>query len=269
VAVAAIAALFFAASTARAGVVDFVIDPTQSFMTQQSILDLTAGMGGIQNTAPAFPGSDTTSLYGQMFIDVQPGSLQFVPGSQISNAIGAPGVAGVPGAFRPFDPVVSDPVGPPPAGINPNSNYGLVTPGIGLTAVIYNLVNTLAPGAAMPLVGNNFNLAGQTALATSGRQAFVSFLGNDTGSLVGVPTFFGTLAADIGTWDGTTLTIPIHSTFTINVTNDPFPIFQTATVVGQIVAVPRVVPEPSTMVLFGFGVVGLLTAAWRKRVRKA
>jgi hypothetical protein len=182
----------------------------------------------------------------------------------------------VPGSFRPFDPVVSDPVGPPPAGINPNSNFGLVTPSIGLTAVIYQLVNTLNPGAPMPLVGNNFDLAGQTATAVAGRQAFVSFLGNDTGSLVGVPTFFGTLGPgvptpgiDVGTWDGTTLTIPIHSQFTIQVTDDPFPIFQTATVVGQIVATPRIVPEPSTMVLFGFGVVGLLTAAWRKRVRKA
>jgi hypothetical protein len=41
-----------------------------------------------------------------------------------------------------------------------------------------------------------------------------------------------------------------------------------STVEGQIVADP-VVPEPSTMVLAAFGVVGLLSYAWRTRKRKA
>ncbi|REK19528.1 MAG: PEP-CTERM sorting domain-containing protein [Planctomycetota bacterium] len=269
VAVAAMAALFSATSVARAGVLPFTIDETQSFLTYQTVIDLTAGMGGIQSTTPAFPGSDTTSLYGEMYIDVQPASIAFAPGSQISTAVNAsPGVGGIPGNYRPFDPVVSDPVGPPPQGTTPNSNFGLVAPGIGLTAVIYNLVNTLVPGAPMPLVGNNFDLAGQQGAAVDGRQAFVSFLGNDTDSIVGSPIFFGSAAPDIGTWDGTTLTIPIHSTFTTLITDDPFDIFTSFNLTGQIVATVRTVPEPSTMVLAGFGVVGLLSCAYRARLKK-
>jgi hypothetical protein len=38
----------------------------------------------------------------------------------------------------------------------------------------------------------------------------------------------------------------------------------TSYISGVIVANPKV-PEPSSMVLLGFGVVGLLTYAWRKR----
>lgn len=262
VAIAAAAALFLFAAEVRANIVDFVIVQPVSTLQQSNIIFGPAI--GINGTVPVAPGSDTTTMFGHIWVDITPTTIQLMPGSYISLA--------TTGVYPPHDPVISDPVGPPPVGADPG-NFGLAIPGLGLFANQYNLRldngNVYLPSSPMGLAGVNFNLAGQGMQFVDGRQAFVSGLGNDTGDLVGFPViFFGSNAADVGTWDGTTLTIPIHSTLTFNVTTDFGGIDETVIMTGAIVAVPYV-PEPSTMTILGFGVVGLLSYAWRARKRRA
>jgi hypothetical protein len=287
VAIAAAAALFLFATEVRANVVDFVLVQSSSWLIQNSKI---FGPGiGIHNSIPQyglptplvsgpFPngqpptGSDSTTYYGHIYVDINPTTIQLMPGSSMRAAIGWPGDGGSPGRYQPHDPVYSDPSFVNP-GFNDNSNYGLSIPTLGVKSVQYGIRldngNVYAPSTTMGRAGNNFNLAGQGIGFTLGRQAFVSGLGNDTSSLIGDPmAFYGTNGSDIGTWDGTTLTIPVHSQFTFNVTTDFGGIDQTLFITGQLVAIPYV-PEPSTFTLVGFGIVGLLSYAWRARKRNS
>ena len=138
-------------------------------------------------------------------------------------------------------------------GFNNNSNYGLAIPTLGVLSVQHGLRmdngNAYAPSSPMGCAGNNFNLAGQGTGWILGRQGFVSGLGNDTSDVIGDPSiFFGSNGADIGTWDGVTLTLPVHSKFSFNVTTDFGGIDEDFILTGQLVAVPYV-PEPSTFTL--------------------
>ena len=111
--------------------------------------------------------------------------------------------------------------------------------------------------------GGQFDLDGQAMQFVDGREAFVSNLANVTDNVIGnAAVVFGTAGADIGTWDGLTLTIPIHSAFTFDITSDFGGIQRTLSFTGQLVARP-VVPEPSSFVLAALGLVVL--AAWGRR----
>jgi hypothetical protein len=273
VAIAALAALFLFATNAQANMVEFEVN--QGLSTLKYTTKLTGpAVGGVAPGTPQYAGTDTTSYFGRMYVDIQDTTIQLLPGAYISAAVGAPGEGGVPGLYAPFDKVFADPSSATP-GFNPNSNYGIAVAAIGLKAVLYNLRIDNgapafgAPSTAMTLAGNNFNLAGQALTMVAGRQAFISALGNDTGDTIGDPlAFFGTAGSDIGTWDGTTLTLPVHSSFSFVVTNDFGGISQFVDIEGQLVLVP-VVPEPTTLTLCGLGIVGLLSYAWRARKRKA
>lgn len=270
VAIAALAALLCSATTARANLVDFVIVQAASSLKQ--VNKIYGPAVGSQTSVAQAPGSDTTNVYGHIYVDLNPGTIKLTNSSSISYV--------TTGNYAPFDPVINDPVGPPPVGTTPG-NYGLAMPGILLSAVQHgikaNFSTILGPISNLPLVGNNFPLGGTALEFTAGRQAFVTALGNDTGDMVGIPTFASgtfndntstyTPGAGMGTWDGTTLTIPINSKFTFRVTSDFGGIDEDVIFTGQIVAVPYI-PEPSTVTLLGFGVVGLLSYAWRARKRK-
>jgi hypothetical protein len=227
---------------------------------------------GNQNSVAQAPGSDTATVYGHIYVDLNPGTIKLTNLSSISWA--------TTGNYAPYDPVYTDPVGPPPVGTTPG-NYGLAMPGILLSAVQHGLEANFGgplPINDIPLVGNNFALGGTSLAFTQGRQAFVTALGNDTGDVIGNPLFASgtyndntstyTPGAGVGTWNGTTLTIPINSKLTFRVTSDYGGIDEDVMFTGQIVAVPFV-PEPSTVTLLGFGVVGLLSYAWRARKRKS
>lgn len=277
VAIAAAAALFLSATVARANVVDFVLDQNLSALKQTVKLIGPAfnAFGGSVSSLPQSANADQVSLYGHIYVDIQPNSLQFLAGSYITF------VGKGNGNYAPLDPVISDPVGPPPVGIQPNSDFGYSFPfnPLNLSATLYNLRwdFTAPPQSGLPmgvpstpvgLAGQNFDMTGQAMSYTDGRQAFVSGLGNDTAGVIGFPALYGTGGSDIGIWDGATLTIPIHSKIQFRVTNDNGGIDEQVLVTGQMVATP-VVPEPSSMTLLGFGVVGLLSYAWRARKRKA
>jgi hypothetical protein len=277
VAIAAAAALFLSAASARANVVDFVLDQSLSSMKQtiKLIGPVFAPFGGSVSSLPQSANADQTSLFGHIYVDLQPNSIQFLPGSYITF------VGKGSGNYAPLDPVIHDPPGPPPVGIQPNSDFGYSFPfaPLNLTATLYNLRwdFTAPPQSGLPmgvpstpigLAGQNFDMSGQAMSYTDGRQAYVSGLGNDTSGVIGFPSLYGTGGSDVGTWDGTTLTIPMHSKIQFNVTTSNGGIDEQVLIVGQLVATPFV-PEPSSMTLLGFGVVGLLSYAWRARKRKA
>jgi hypothetical protein len=307
VAIAAIAALLFAAN-AQANVVEFTLVQGLSYLKNTTTL-VGPALGGAKVGSPQFGpsgvlglGSDITSYYGKMSVDIQDTTIQLLPGAYISAAGGiggsgdplllaAPGVGGVPGLFLPRDPVITDPSTANP-GVQPNSNYGLSVPDIGLVATLYNIRldngfiqnpsdGPSSPSTPMTLAGANFNLAGQAMSFADGRQAFITALGNGTDQLgpdagdilagrTGSPfIFFGSAGSDIGTWDEftNTLTLPVHSSFSFVVTNDFGGISQFTEIEGQLVF--TVVPEPGTMTLAGLGVFGLLSYAMRARKRKA
>lgn len=271
VAIAATAALLLFATTARAALVDFVIVQAQSSLKQTN--KIYGPAVGSQTTIAQVAGSDTAPLYGHIYVDLNPGTIKLTSSSWVNFA--------TTGNYAPYDPVYSDPVGPPPVGTTPG-NYGLAAPGILLSAVQYNLESSFAPVLGpisnLPLVGNNFPISGTALSFTKGRQAFVTALGNDTDDVIGTPIFASgsfnqttatfTPGGGLGTWDGTTLTIPINSKLTFRVTSDFGGIDEDILFNGQIVAIPYV-PEPSTVTLLGFGVVGLLSYAWRARKRKS
>jgi hypothetical protein len=248
-------------TTAKANVVDFLLVQPSSNLTANVTLTGPV-LGGTKASVPQAAGADTTTYFGHLYVDFQPGTIQLMPGSSISAAIN--------GVWAPHDPVSSNPSGPPPAGADPG-NYGLAFPTIQLVANQYGLVlDNGAPGIpSTPMAidgGGNFALAGQAMHYTAGRQAFVSALGNSTASTIDFPTIFSTSSADIGNWNvGTqTLTIPIHSKVTFNVTQDFDGIDESNFLTGQLVAVPFV-PEPSSFVLAALGLIGLVV--WRRRKR--
>jgi hypothetical protein len=259
----AVAALVVSATSAQAAVVNLVVDQSQSTLTMGGFINAGAINPNFSNLpfTPQAAGSNTTSWGGTINIDDLGATLQLLPGSNV--------VANVNGVW-----------GPAPTA---NGNYGLAIPGIGLTArfqdmtfdfgipgpdpaVIFPVVPVVS--TPMPVVAGSFNLSGQGAGLTGISALWlVSGLGSGGGTIDDSPIIsFGSTGADIGTWDGTTLTLPVHSTTTTVIQASPL-VLQTITMTGQIVA--RVVPEPSSVIMAGLGVVGLIATGYRARKRKA
>ncbi len=259
----AIAALCLATSV-QAAPVNLIVDSSQSSLTMGGFIDASS-IGGVNFKnlpfVPQAPGSNTTSYVGSINIDVTPGTLQLLPGSNV--------IAQNSGVWQP---------------INAPANYGLAIPGIALVASFSNLTfdwgiladasilfpATPVASTPMPLSGvgvGNFDLFGQGAGLTGvSFFALTSGLGSGAGQVDESPIIsFGQTAADIGTWDGTTLTLPVHSTVTTVIQASPL-VTQTITMTGLIVAT---VPEPSSIFMAGLGVVGLVTVGYRSRKRKA
>lgn len=307
VAIAAIAALFmFAPSASKAAIVDFEISPTLSFFKHVSVWDvskLALGDGApygtvlltsvpqdldVDDAGPKTYGSDTAFVSGNLLIDLDlVGNLINFPGGSTINYE-------VTGSYVPFDPIYTDP--PHPTGVDgkmgPPGSYGTkITIGAPYGTIstnqhslISDLLNIGAPAIAMtPGVVQTFPLAftpgpntGAAILYKEGRLALANSGGllgvEDSGDLIGDPEgLFGTGAPDSGTFDNSTLTLtlPMTSSLPLPVNIDTDPVIEViiyALTTGVIVATPKV-PEPSTLMLLGFGVVGLLTCAWRSRKR--
>jgi len=298
VALAALAALLISATTARAAVYDLQIDPALSTLTNLETLDLTAfKLGKVVLTnqsaflGPGAAGSLTTSFFGSLLADINgsvgSGSIQLLPGSMINanqylngaqplfpgeNASGQPGMPAGPPFFG--QPTVAN---PQPGdwgqlGIQANLvqrtdrlRYDVVQPG--QIPSLPALGNT-----AMPVTAGTFDASTQAMWMVEGYQDVVSALANSHTKLqtagdssTPFPTPVGNnTGGSTGTWDGTTLTLPVNSILTFVISGV---VPTTVQITGTIVAHVRV-PEPSTMTLFGFGVVGLLSYAWRARKRR-
>ena len=270
-------------------------------MTFTQTYDLSVIGGGVNVTVPQYPdpdgagpitGSDTVSIYGKIYADIgTPGFIELLPRGQLTLATNnTPGNGGVPGAFSPFDPVVSDPLGIP-GGTTLAANFG-VTASTGFSAPL-NLFQVLhglrgdwvsfAPGPRPLGPAGTFAYApgADFFLAEGGRSASTSTLGADTTSLVDFPlAVLGTAGIAAPSWDPSnftggaffgTLTIPIESSFSVPLDLGHIVPGAVGTVTissfGVIVATP--IPEPSSVVLLGFGVVGLLTYCWRRRRQKS
>jgi hypothetical protein len=276
-AIAAISAFFLFATNAQANIVEFDIDFTRSTLKQTlKVVGHSLTLSGTKTAIPQIEGSDTTFYSGRMLVDIQPTTIQLLPGSHIIAGVNPNGGAY---GYAPYDPVNSDPSGLN-FGVTPNANYGMAIPAIDYISVQHDLVldngwagvypnGAIGPpclSTVMNLTGNNFNLAGQYMSFIAGRGASTSsVLGNESRDVTGDPmVFFGTGATDIGTWDGVTLTIPVHSTYSMVITNNFDGITQYLNVSGQLVLTP-VVPEPSSFVLAALGLIGLAVWGWRRK----
>ena len=261
-ATASVAALLLCATSVQAATVNLVIDQTASSLTMGGKIDASSiGGAGFKNLpfVPQAAGSNITSYTGTIDIDDLGATLQLLTSSNV--------VAAVNGNWAP---------------LNVPSNYGLAIPGIALTSQFTNMTfnwgipvqaSTLFPVTPvltppMAVLAGSFNLSGQGAAFTgASTYSLASGLGNGAGNVTGAPIIsFGSTGADIGTWDGTTLTLPVHSTVTTVIQASPL-VLQYITMTGQIVA--RVVPEPSSFIMAGLGVVGLIATGYRARKRKA
>jgi hypothetical protein len=299
-ALAAIAVMLLVAPSARAGMVELDIDTSLSSLgfTQRiwdpalgpSYMSIPFEFGDYQYTpGPWTNPSNVTSAWGKVYADWNPGvSLQFSSLSAVNYNIS--GIA-LPSRDN-FGNINTNPLQPGPTQIalemtNPTLDFLQENPpgSVYGFANIHDLVQTfgsvnMSTGVTSTVIqpilpnigGNNYIAApsganAQSLLAISG---FEDLLGLVTdiltlydGAAGGTP-FPSPFAGNVATFDGVTLTLPLTFSFTYG---DPGDTIYEINTFGTLVA-HVVVPEPSSMIMLGCGVAGLLSYGWRARKRR-
>lgn len=299
-ALAAIAAMLLVASSARAGMVEMNIDTGLSSLgfTQRiwdpslgpSYMSIPFEFGDYQYTpGPWSNPSNVTSAWGKVYANWNPGaSLQFSTLSRVNYNISGLGIPSrdnvgqintnptqpAPAQFAleitnpTLDAIVENPPGSVYGWANIHNlwhTFGTINVGTG--------VSTVDGGPVLPNIGGNNYIAapsGANAQALLAMDGFEDLLGIVTdilgladGAAGGTP-FPSPFAGNVATFDGTTLTLPLTFSFTYG---DPGDTIYEINTFGQLVA-HVVVPEPSSMIMLGCGVAGLLSYSWRARKRR-
>jgi hypothetical protein len=232
-----------------------------------------------------------TAAWGNFKVDVNTGaSLQFTTDGLVNYFNNTQNIGFGPGVFPPFRDGGNNVVAPP-GGIPHASQFGFqishqfAGPGFG-AANVFHLEHNFGNATTGAVDGGPIVTwsAGTTYAGYTGVNSLMAMDGwedvyGPTVDSIYLPQagpsstpFPSPFAGNPITWDPAdptagplgTLTIPV--TFHLNFTDDDL-VYDIDTF-GQIVATPRV-PEPSTILLLGFGVVGLLSAAWRARKKRA
>jgi hypothetical protein len=228
-----------------------------------------------------------TGFFGHLYVAVNPGtSIQFFapPGQNnihnVTTGNYAPGEDNT-GHTNPASPAQPGNIGARVTAIGAlQRNYNSVYDSL------VSLDPTLSGPAALPITGGNqFDTAGLVLPQTQGYEDITTGIGAGPYKISAIgnyPISFHSAydqntgapaqgyVANNATVDPVTLhmIIPINFQLWNEVTVGSNRDYQVITLRGQIVADPPI-PEPSTIILFGFGIVGLLSNAWRARKRRA